>query len=456
MRRFLPRPRFTSPRRAAAWLAILAAATTAAAPARADAPARAALPVADARAVDRRFVSLAPTATNGATVVVFYSTECPISNAFSPTLAALAEAHAADPLAVVGICVDADLPAEDVAKHAREFHLNFPVVQDRDGSITARFAAKVTPEVFVYDASKQLRYRGRIDDQYAARGKRNAHHQTNDLRDAVDAVIAGRLVAVAAADAVGCPVPTPPDAPARPTYARDVAPVLRTNCVQCHRPGQVGPFPLETYEQARKRAHDIASVTAERLMPPWKPAADFGPALKHSKALTGDEVEADAVEQPSSGHGHGQVVHAQHSATPRAGGCPDPNCKRFASTTAHAATSALGELGGVEADPGGHGEVQGLGPPAHRDAHPVVGQRGQLVVQPAGLVAHQPQHRPGQQPVVPGLVETDLAVAGRGQHRHPGGADVGQQRHQRGAADHIQVEQAARRRAHRLALEGVG
>ena len=301
MRRFLHRPRSIQPRRAA-WLATLAVAALAPA-ARADssAPATATLPVADARAVDGRFVSLAPTASNGATVVLFYSSECPISNAFSPTLAAIAEAHAADPLAVVGVCVDADLPAEDIAKHAREFHLNFPVVQDRDGSITARFAAKVTPEVFVYDSSRQLRYRGRIDDQYAARGKRNAHHQTNELRDAVDAVIAGKPVAVAAADAVGCPVPTPPDAPSKPTYAHDVAPVLRTNCFQCHRPGQVGPFPLETYEQARKRAHDIASVTLERQMPPWKPAADFGPALKHSKALTGDEVallgkwaEADA------------------------------------------------------------------------------------------------------------------------------------------------------------------
>ena len=255
----------------------------------AESPAPASLPVLDVRAADGQFLSLTPTASNGAQVVVFYSSECPISNAFSPTLHALVAANADRPLGVVGVCVDADLKAEDVLKHAREFDLNFPIAQDRDGSIARRFGAKVTPEVFVFDNARLLRYRGRIDDQFAARGKPNARHETNELRDAVAAILAGRPVAVAAVDAVGCPVPTPPDAVPL-SYTRDVAPILRSNCVSCHRPGQVGPFALETYEQARKRAADIVTVTTERQMPPWKPAPDFGPALKHSKALTGDEI----------------------------------------------------------------------------------------------------------------------------------------------------------------------
>ena len=253
-------------------------------------PATTGLPVTDVRAVDGQFVSLAAPAPEGATVVLFYSTECPISNAFSPTLEAIAKSQADRPLTMVGICVDADLKADEVAKHAREFALNFPVTQDRDGTITARFGATVTPEVFVFDGKQQLRYRGRIDDTFAARGKRNAAHQTNELRDAVAAVLDGKEVAQAKVDAVGCPVPTAPDKPATLTYTHDVAPVLRANCVGCHRPDQVGPFALETYEQARKRAHDIASVTTDHLMPPWKPAANFGASFKHSKALTGDEI----------------------------------------------------------------------------------------------------------------------------------------------------------------------
>ncbi len=284
------RPKYappSAPPRAAAMLGLASLAILATAPlARAESPARAA--VREVRTVDGRPLSLIPP-PGGATAVVFYSTECPISNAYSPTLNALADALAERPFALVGICVDADLPAADIAGHAKEFGLKFPVARDRDGSIAARFGAKVTPEAFVVDAEGRIRYVGRVDDQFAARGKRNATPRTAELRDAVEAVLAGREVALGRVDAVGCPVPAPPRA-ARPTYARDVAPILQNNCQECHRPGQVGPFALTTYEQARKRAGDIAAETSDRSMPPWKPVPGVGPALKHSKALVADEI----------------------------------------------------------------------------------------------------------------------------------------------------------------------
>ncbi len=80
-----------------------------------------------------------------------------------------------------------------------------------------------------------------------------------------------------------------------PTFAKDVAPILQARCQNCHRRHQVGPFPLETYAQARKRAHDIVSVTAERSMPPWKPTPGVGPRLKHDQSLTGGELEVLAA-----------------------------------------------------------------------------------------------------------------------------------------------------------------
>ncbi|GAC1470498.1 MAG: hypothetical protein NVSMB9_15660 [Isosphaeraceae bacterium] len=74
------------------------------------------------------------------------------------------------------------------------------------------------------------------------------------------------------------------------TYHRDVAPILEARCRACHRKGQVGPFPLDTYEQARKRAGDIASVVEERRMPPWKPQPRSGPPLKHDRSMPEDEI----------------------------------------------------------------------------------------------------------------------------------------------------------------------
>ena len=75
-----------------------------------------------------------------------------------------------------------------------------------------------------------------------------------------------------------------------PTYTKDVAPILQKNCQECHRPGQVGPFALETYEQARKRAADIAAVVEDRAMPPWKAAPHFGLKFKDERTLPEQDI----------------------------------------------------------------------------------------------------------------------------------------------------------------------
>lgn len=56
------------------------------------------------------------------------------------------------------------------------------------------------------------------------------------------------------------------------TFNKDIAPLVFRHCAACHRPGQAGPFPLLTYTDVKKRARQIAEVTAKRYMPPWLPA----------------------------------------------------------------------------------------------------------------------------------------------------------------------------------------
>src|SRR4051812_46068791 len=55
------------------------------------------------------------------------------------------------------------------------------------------------------------------------------------------------------------------------TFHRNIAPILLEYCAPCHRAGQSGPFSLLTFEDARKRAGQIAAVTRRRYMPPWLP-----------------------------------------------------------------------------------------------------------------------------------------------------------------------------------------
>ena len=75
-----------------------------------------------------------------------------------------------------------------------------------------------------------------------------------------------------------------------PTYHKDVVRILQERCQDCHRPNQVAPFSLLTYEQARKRGSDLAHVTGERMMPPWPASSSFGGPFRDARVLTDDEI----------------------------------------------------------------------------------------------------------------------------------------------------------------------
>src|SRR5262245_60998561 len=60
------------------------------------------------------------------------------------------------------------------------------------------------------------------------------------------------------------------------TFSKDIAPIVFRRCVGCHRPDEAAPFSLLTYDQVKKRARQIAEVTARRYMPPWPPEPGYG------------------------------------------------------------------------------------------------------------------------------------------------------------------------------------
>lgn len=81
------------------------------------------------------------------------------------------------------------------------------------------------------------------------------------------------------------------DAPSRignPTFTADISPILRAKCLTCHREDGDAPFPLETFEQVRRRGSMIRQVTASGYMPPWKPSAESA-AFVGDRRLSADE-----------------------------------------------------------------------------------------------------------------------------------------------------------------------
>ena len=103
------------------------------------------------------------------------------------------------------------------------------------------------------------------------------------------------LIAGAIAALAGEPAPAAAQAGAQaaapPTFADDIAPLVLTHCAPCHRPGEVAPFPLLTYDDVRRRARQIADVTASRYMPPWKPEPGYGGPFIGSRRLADADVE---------------------------------------------------------------------------------------------------------------------------------------------------------------------
>jgi peroxiredoxin len=226
-----------------------------------------------------------------ALVVVFLSFECPVSTSYSPVLAGLAKDYSAKGVAFLGVNSSEDSSAAEIARQATEFKLPFPVLKDDKLKAADHFKARVVPEAFVLDHNSVLRYRGRIDNAYAARLKRNPRTTSHDLKKALDEVLAGKDVGTPATRAVGCFIPRGESAKAstKVTYYRDVLPILQQNCQQCHRPGEVGPFSLMTYKQAVNWASDIKDYTQDRRMPPWKPVA--GVPFHNDRRLTKAQID---------------------------------------------------------------------------------------------------------------------------------------------------------------------
>ena len=83
--------------------------------------------------------------------------------------------------------------------------------------------------------------------------------------------------------------PSPPPRVEPVTFNRHIAPIVYRNCAPCHRPGEAGPFSLLSYADVRKRADQIARVTARRYMPPWPPEPGYGD-LAGERRLGEDQI----------------------------------------------------------------------------------------------------------------------------------------------------------------------
>ena len=152
------------------------------------------------------FLLLASCASSGRgkpEVYLFITTDCPIANRFAPEIKRIVADY--ESRGVEFSLIYTDGTPEAVRKHAAEYGYESAVRVDAGRDLARRYGVTVTPEAVVVSQGARV-YRGRIDDRYLAPGQYRLKPTTRDLRDALDAVLAGRPVAVAETKAAGCPL----------------------------------------------------------------------------------------------------------------------------------------------------------------------------------------------------------------------------------------------------------
>jgi hypothetical protein len=153
----------------------------------------------DIESVPRRPLEVAE---KSGSVLIFYWHDCPISNGYAPELNRIFAGNTNFAFYIVQ--VDPDLTVAAAKQHAREYDLRAPVLLDPDHRLVKVAKAMVTPEAVVFGKNGKILYRGRIDDIYAAPGKKRGVTTRHDLQDALDSIAAGKRVKKPETKAIGC------------------------------------------------------------------------------------------------------------------------------------------------------------------------------------------------------------------------------------------------------------
>jgi hypothetical protein len=226
-----------------------------------------------------------------AIVLAFVGADCPISNLYLPDLIALEKTVRGKGVLFLAVYANEQEDLDRIAGHSHDRDVPFLVLKDVRQKLADSLGVTRVPTVAVLDGEHVLRYRGRVNDQYGVASRR-AKASRDDLRLALDELLAGKKVSVTETEADGCLL----DRGAKPTtrtditFSKHVAPILQKHCETCHRPNQAAPFALMNYDDAVKHARMIREVTQQRRMPPWHADSRYG-KFSNDRRLTKQEID---------------------------------------------------------------------------------------------------------------------------------------------------------------------
>jgi hypothetical protein len=142
-----------------------------------------------------------------ATVLLFVTTECPISNGYAPEVRRICDAYSRQNIAFHLVYPDPDVTLADAQKHHKDYGHTCPAVLDPKHELVKKAGATITPEAAVFLPTGRLVYRGRINDLHLDYGKSRFAPTAHDLRDVLERVVQNQPVEPRFTTAVGCHIP---------------------------------------------------------------------------------------------------------------------------------------------------------------------------------------------------------------------------------------------------------
>lgn len=205
-------------------------------------------------------------------VFALTGTSCPLSLKYAPTLAAIERSFKDKGISFVYIN---PFKSEDIdnIKESVEFN-NFQgvYIHDTEKSLISMLSAKTSTEVFVFDQSKNLIYRGAVDDQYGF-GYTLNEPRSKYLINALIALLSGRIPEIKATTAPGCKLSLKEFSNLSEdntiSYHNRISRIIQSNCLECHRDDGIAPIKLDSYDEVSEYSEMIKEVVVKRIMPPW-------------------------------------------------------------------------------------------------------------------------------------------------------------------------------------------
>lgn len=234
-------------------------------------------------------VSLSDLKDKKVVVVVFMGIECPLAKLYGPRLQSLQDKFDDSGVAILGINSNTQDSMSEIGAFVAKHGIVFPMLKDVGNRVADAFHAERTPEVFVLDQQRVVRYHGRIDDQYGV-GVARDKPVREDLVIAIEDLLAGRTLAIPQTPAVGCHIGRVSrlEPIGDITYTSHIARIFNRRCVECHRQGELAPFALTQYADVIGWEDTILEVIGNHRMPPWNANPSHGKFANDAR-LTDEE-----------------------------------------------------------------------------------------------------------------------------------------------------------------------